>query len=166
MEKLLKDIRTASKKYYTLAEQDRDDVIQNSLMYCYLHNVTDLPMSYVKQLVKTQVLQLLRPSYFKINLLTDSGELKDFGTSLTEKLEDSIYAKDIFKCVMKVSNIPENYRRGVAVYLSTDGTYEEVAESLSLDKETIRHYLSHNKDSILKALTDPKYKNLRHRAAI
>lgn len=170
MDKLLTDIRKSIKKYYSLPEQDRDDVVQNCMVYCFQRNIRELPMSYVKQLVKTQVLQLLRPSYFKINLLTDNGmmDIKDSGllNEASSSLEDGIFTKQVYKCVMKVSNIPENYRHGVAKYLSTDNTYSEVADSLSLDKETIRHYLDHNKDSIIKALTDPKYKNLRHRAAI
>jgi hypothetical protein len=155
MEKLLKDIRSAIGRY-NLPYQDKEDIIQNSLIYCYSKNLETLPMSYIKQLVHTQVLQFLRPSYFKINLLSETGLLEMAFTN--DSIDDSLFEGQVTKALMKVTVIPVEYRPAIADYILSGDTFNEVAERKNLKSDSIRHYFNHYKNHIAKAVTDPSYK--------
>jgi len=154
MEKLFNQITSALKKY-SLSQEDKEDIAQNCMIYCFRSNSRDLPMSHVRQIVKTQTRLLFRPTYRKINLLMpdDMDYSSVVDANAMERMEDRVYLWEIKDVIMSIKTIPIIYREAISSYILEEYTFKEIGEKLQLNPDTIRYYMRSNINKI-EALLD------------
>lgn len=164
MDNIIKRLKYVSNKF-NINYQDKEDVIQQCLLFLYKKNIEEANNSYLTKLFKN--------TYLRYKKLDRGVQVSFVGLDSIDSLafnspvEDMIFENDIIKRISKLSMIPPKYRTAIVKYILDEESTFTVASELNIDKSKLDYYLQNYRKAIYDiVISDKLPKGSKYKATI